>query len=516
MKNAVIYARYSSHNQREESIEGQLRECYEYAAKNEMKVIHEYCDRAISGKTDNRPQFQQLIKDSEKKEFTVVLMYTLDRFARNRYDAAVYKAKLKKNGVRMYYVKQPMPETPEGIILESILEGYAEYYSENLARNVKRGMHESALKCTAFTNVFGYKRTSDLKYEIDPITAPAVKEAFDMYTSRVPKVRIAKWLNEKGFKNTRGDDFNINTVTAMLKDVRYTGTYNHGEVRIENAMPAIVDKDIFDEVQRMISKGVRIRSAGKRKIPCLLSGKLFCGHCKNPMYGDSGTSGNGSLYYYYKCYNRKKGKGCKKLGERQVLLEKAIVECTVNTLLDDENIDRISDKVVELAKTTNSNANLIKSLKANLADVTKKIDNLINAISEGDTVLRPIKERIEELQEEQENLRIQIKEEEAKHAIGITKEFVANWLKSFKDGDIEDREYQAKIIDYLVKAIYVYDREDNKSEIEVYFNTLKDDKLLLEVDKSKSTVYKLSEQLKELLKIRFFLPRPIPLIVKRK
>ena len=104
-----------------------------------MTIIGEYCDRAISGKTDNRPNFQRLIKDSEKGQFEAVIMYTLDRFARNRYDSAIYKAKLKKNGVRVYYAKQPMPDTPEGIILESVLEGYAEYYSENLSRNIKRG-----------------------------------------------------------------------------------------------------------------------------------------------------------------------------------------------------------------------------------------------------------------------------------------------------------------------------------------------------------------------------------------
>jgi len=107
--------------------------------------VHEYIDRAISGKTDNRPSFQQLIKDSERGHFDAVIMYTLDRFARNRYDSAIYKARLKRNGVKIYYAKQPMPDTPEGIILESVLEGYAEYYSENLARNIRRGLKENAM-----------------------------------------------------------------------------------------------------------------------------------------------------------------------------------------------------------------------------------------------------------------------------------------------------------------------------------------------------------------------------------
>ena len=147
MIKAVIYARYSSHSQREESIEGQIRECQDFASRNGFVIIDEYIDRALSGKTDNRENFQRMIKDSEKGHFQAVLMYTLDRFARNRYDSAMYKAKLKKNGVKIYYAKQSIPDTPEGIILESVLEGYAEYYSENLSRNIKRGMKENALQC---------------------------------------------------------------------------------------------------------------------------------------------------------------------------------------------------------------------------------------------------------------------------------------------------------------------------------------------------------------------------------
>ena len=98
---AVIYARYSSDNQREESIEGQIRECTAYAEKNGITIIKHYIDRAISAKTDNRPQFQQMIKDSDKKLFDIVLVWKLDRFARNRYDSARYKTQLKKNGVKL-------------------------------------------------------------------------------------------------------------------------------------------------------------------------------------------------------------------------------------------------------------------------------------------------------------------------------------------------------------------------------------------------------------------------------
>ena len=143
---AVIYARYSSDNQREESIEGQLRECTAFAEKNDFTVLHHYIDRAVSAKTDNRPEFQNMIRDSAKKLFDVVIVWKLDRFARNRYDSARYKNTLKKNGVRVISATETISNGPDGIILESVLEGFAEYYSAELSEKVVRGMTDNVLK----------------------------------------------------------------------------------------------------------------------------------------------------------------------------------------------------------------------------------------------------------------------------------------------------------------------------------------------------------------------------------
>ena len=117
---AVIYARYSSDNQREESIDGQLRECKKFAEYNGITIVGEYIDR---------PEFQRMIKDSYKAVFDTVIVWKLDRFARNRYDSARYKALLKKNGVRVISATEKISEDASGILLESLLEGYAEYYS---------------------------------------------------------------------------------------------------------------------------------------------------------------------------------------------------------------------------------------------------------------------------------------------------------------------------------------------------------------------------------------------------
>ncbi len=144
---AVIYARYSSDSQREESIEGQLRECKEYAKKNDITILGTYIDRAFSARTDNRPEFQRMIKDSAKHLFDMVLVWKLDRFARDRCDSATYKTILKKNGARVVSVTEYIADDPSGILLESLLEGYAEYYSAELSEKIARGQNENAYKC---------------------------------------------------------------------------------------------------------------------------------------------------------------------------------------------------------------------------------------------------------------------------------------------------------------------------------------------------------------------------------
>ena len=154
---AVIYARFSSSGQREESITGQLRDCNRYAEEHGFEIINEYIDEAKTGTTDNRPSFQKMIRDSENKHFKAVIVWKLDRFARNRYDSAIYRSKLKKNGVKIYSAMENISDSAEGIIMEGLMESMAEYYSANLSENVKRGNRESALQLkTIGKKVFGY------------------------------------------------------------------------------------------------------------------------------------------------------------------------------------------------------------------------------------------------------------------------------------------------------------------------------------------------------------------------
>ena len=231
---AVIYARYSTDSQREESIEGQIRECTAYAEKNGITVVKHYIDRAISAKTDNRPEFQQMIKDSDKKLFDIVLVWKLDRFARNRYDSARYKTQLKKNGVKLMSATEVISDGPEGIILESVLEGYAEYYSADLSEKVIRGMTENALKgkFSGGAIPFGYTINADRRFEIDPLTAPFVAETFQRYNDGQTMREIRDWLNEKGIKNKRGGPMSFNVIQHMLSHRRYIGELKYRDILI--------------------------------------------------------------------------------------------------------------------------------------------------------------------------------------------------------------------------------------------------------------------------------------------
>lgn len=396
-------------------------------------------------------------------------MYTLDRFARNRYDSAIYKAKLKRNGVRIFYAKQPMPDTPEGIILESVLEGYAEYYSENLARSIKRGLKENALHGIAMGSpVLGYKIGNDRQYEIDPVGAKAVRTIFTMYAEGKSKTQIVNWLNEHGFKTSRGNAFNKNSLSRILRNDKYIGVYRYDDVVLEDAVPPIIDKTLFDKVQATFRHNYTARAKAKAIEDYLLTTKVFCGHCGEPMVGESGTSKTGKVHHYYKCVNRKRKHNCEKKVEKKEWLERTVVEFTVQQVLTDENIEKISTRAMELIEKELQDTSILIGLQERLKETNKRIKNLMSAIEQG-IITSTTKERLEELEEERRDLEGQIAREEMKKPL-LMKERIMYWLESFKRGDIKDVEYQRRIIDTLVNSVYVYDDGDKGRKLVLTFN----------------------------------------------
>ena len=451
---AVIYARYSSDNQREESIEGQIRECTAYAEKNGITIVKHYIDRAISAKTDNRPQFQQMIKDSDKKLFDIVLVWKLDRFARNRYDSARYKTQLKKNGVKLMSATEIISEGPEGIILESVLEGYAEYYSADLAEKVVRGQTENILKgrCNGGRGTFGYTLDSERKFHIDPLASPFVLESFTKYRDGLTMKEIRDWLNENGIKNPVGGEFTYNSVEHMLKNRRYIGELKFRDVVVPDAIPPIVPLELFDDVQEKIAKNKKAPARRKAEDDYLLTTKLHCGCCGALMFGESGTSRTGEVHRYYKCATAKKKKGCKKKTVRKQWLEDLVVNQTMQLVRDDAAMESIIAKVMELQDRENTNLPLYEK---QLRDAESGIQNMLNAIQAG-ILTSSTKERLEQLEETKRELEARIAEEKLAKP-KIKEEFIRFWLMRFRKLDMSLKDQRQALVDTFINSIYLYD-----------------------------------------------------------
>lgn len=452
---AVIYARYSSSGQREESIEGQLRDCYEFAKKHGIIVIGEYIDKAMTGRVDRRPDFQRMMKDSEKGRFNCVLLWKMDRFARNRYDSAMYKYKLKKNGIRIFYAKETIPDGPEGIILESVMEGYAEYYSENLAQNVKRGNYDSALELkTLGKTCLGLKTGPDGRYMIDQAEAAIVRRIFEEYAEGERAKDIYERLNSEGYRTSRGGKFNKNSLRRILSNKKYIGVYEYEDIYVENGIPAIItDRDLFERVQKMLKINHDAPARGKAQ-NFLLTTKLFCGLCGSPMIGDGGTSRTGKAYAYYSCTKRKRGRSCKKESVPKDWIEDLVVGELVKIVHNDELIEQIADRVMEYQKREKDQSGL-HALEIRQKENEKAISNMLAAIEAG--IITPsTKTRLMELEADRADI-----EKGIAHELLAEPEFerdqIIYFLERFRSGDINDEAYRIMLVDTFLNSVYLYD-----------------------------------------------------------
>lgn len=453
--NAVIYARYSSDSQREESIEGQLRECREYAERNNMTIVGTYIDRALSAKTADRPEFQHMIKDSAKELFEIVLVWKLDRFSRDRYDSAHYKHILKKNGIKVISAKEHISEGPEGIILEAMLEGYAEFYSAELSEKIHRGQKENALKGKNNGGGVPLGYLLDKKAQklvIDPTTAPLVVEVFEKYADGKSVRSIVEDFNTRGLKTKKGQPFNINSFSSLLKNRKYIGEYRYQDVVIEGGVPAIVPEDLFNRVQERMEKNRHAPAMAKAKEDYLLTTKLFCGTCGRLMVGESGKRRTGVMYHYYKCSGAKRHLGCKRKAIRKQWIECAAVLITVQRVLKDDEIDRIAAAIVSLQEREDTT---LPAMRFQLAACEKAIDNMLNAIQQG-IITASTKERLEQLETQRQELKLSILQVQMTKP-RYTKEQIVSWINRFKYGNVDDPQYQKQIIDTFINSIYVFD-----------------------------------------------------------
>ncbi len=455
----VIYARYSEGgNQTEQSIEGQIRECKQYAKAHDLTIVDSYIDRHITGKSDNRPQFQKMIKDSSKHLFDAVIVWKTDRFARNRYDSAIYKNQLKKNGVKVFYAKENIPDGPEGIILESMLEGMAEYYSAELSQKIRRGMRESAHKChvTGGYLALGYKIGPDKSFEIDEQQASIVQKIFKMYDQGESITEICAELNAIDAKTARGGQFNKNSLRTILKNEKYIGVYDSQGVRVEDGVPAIIDRALFDRIQQRISAVRKAPARKKAKIDYYLSGKLYCGSCGAGMAGEYGTGKHGEKHYYYNCTNKKRLKTCDRKAVRKDWIESLVVGATQEYILQPGKLESIAKRCVEVQAQDTSQNDELRALQKQLSETKTHIKNLMAAIEQG-IVTKTTKKRLSELEAAQEQIEYNIEECSIRQP-DLAEQDIRFLLSQFRRETHEPlEEYTEKIIKTFVNSVRLFD-----------------------------------------------------------
>ncbi|MCL2077237.1 MAG: recombinase family protein [Oscillospiraceae bacterium] len=458
MIKAVTYYRYSSRGQKETSIEGQRVVVEKFAKDNGFEVIREYADRAKTGTTDRRAMFQKMLSDSAKQKFEVVLIYSTDRFARNRYDSAIHKSHLKKHNVRVVSATEPISDDPAGIMVEGVLEAMAEYYSAELSAKVKRGQALAIADCKHVGGVvpIGYKLDDNKKYIIDPLTAPVVQKIYELYSAGFTIRKIDTAITEQFGKKFFG---NIsNSINRILDNRNYIGVYTRG-AEVKDGMPRIIEDGLFEKVQQIRSKKKKSPASTRDNAEYLLTTKLFCGYHGRELdkrvmlVGVSGTSKSGKKHCYYTCKHIWNKKGCNKKSVQKEWIENFILEKAREQLTDD-NINYVTKILLEISKLENHTP-IISDLKKKLKENEKAIENLVTAIENGEHI-DLLSERITQKKLEKSTLENALAREQWEKT-EITESEVKFFFERLKNGDENDIKYKRALISIFINAVYLYD-----------------------------------------------------------
>lgn len=476
MNNAVIYARYSSSSQTEQSIEGQLRTCREYAERKGYIVLNEYIDRAKSGTNDQRPAFQEMIADANSMQFQYIIVYMVDRFSRNKYDSTVYKYKLNKMGVKVLSAMEQISDSEEGYLVEGLLEMFAEQYSRKLSIRVKNGIKESMLKGSFIGGniLLGYK-VIDKKIYIDEEKAQIIRRLFNQYANGMPLKKIIEDINGNGYRNNQGKEFNLRSFQNALSNSKYIGKYYFNGKLYKDIYPAIIDEVTFFKAQKVLEQ--HKRAPGSKKQDYLLFSKIFCGYCGSNMVGISGTGKSGSKHYYYACAGRKKQRNCNKKHDLKNTLEAWITENVSIFINCQSNINELAKLILEeLKKSINIGAlrEFDRQIKAIDKELEKCLDLMLKA--ETDTIIKLIDDKAKSLELQKKD----IEREKAKRKFALTlpqnENELVKLLKSYIGGNANEPSYRYRIIDKFINCAYVWD-----DKILIYFNIFNDKKISFEM-----------------------------------
>ena len=451
---AVIYARYSSSNQREESIEGQIRICTEYAKKKGYKITNQYIDRAMTGKNDNRPAFRQMLNDSDKGMFDVLLVYKTDRFARNRYDSAIHKTRLKKNKVQIEYAAEQIPNDSTAVLIEGFLENLAEYYSVNLSENTKRGKYENALKKKSNGGVtpIGYKRI-DGSLVIDEEKAPIIRFIFQNYIDGISYANIIKKARER-----YGIKLSMSGLKLILQNEVYTGKYIYntydGETFVyEDNHEAIVSRETYEKAKEKRLANKRSPNAGKGKRKYALSGLINCGECGGHIIVSHSYKKGEPAFFRLYCLNRKEHKNCNNPTRKMEIVENAVIEAIKNKILDRKTIKTLAEKACLLQE--DNSLDKLKELQTELKNVQKSKNNIIAAIEQG--IITPTtKDRLQELEHLESDLQVKIATEKKAENKNLTVPEIEKFLKKYCSGNMQDETFRFELTHTFVKEILLF------------------------------------------------------------
>lgn len=458
MKTAVIYARYSSDSQTEQSIEGQLRVCQDYAKANDILIVDTYIDRAMTGTNDLRPDFQRMIKDSGKRQWDYVLVYKLDRFSRDKYETTIHKHTLKENGVKLLSAMENIPDSPEGIILESLLEGMNQYYSAELAQKINRGLKESWRKgqTTGGKIFFGYD-VVDKKCVINPYEGDIVREAFTRYAQGYKAMAIVRLFKERGYRRKNGQHIDVNYLYRILHDIRYTGIVEHHGVVYDGIFPRIISDELWQAVSAITDENKIAPSRKKEVFDFLLSGKLVCGKCKHRMIGISGTSKTGAKHYYYACQSVRQTKvKCETTPIRKRYIEDLVIDTTVHLLRDTADVNALAEEIYKVHQHETADDTALKALEQKRKETLRAQNNIIKAIEQG-IITEATKSRLTELETEVAHLEFEITRERATHHAFLTVDQIEAYLRQFVFEDPSDIQVRKLLVNTFVREVLLYD-----------------------------------------------------------
>jgi site-specific DNA recombinase len=398
----ALYARVSSEKQDVDlSISAQLKSLREYATRNGHEVTKEYVDESESGKTTARPAFREMISAARRspKPFDLILVWKYSRFARSREDSIVFKTMLRKNGIRVVSISEPAEDTPTGKLLEAMIESLDEFYSANLGEEVTRGMRESASRGFYISSraPFGYRKVKvndggkeRPKLELELNQAHVVARIFSLILEGNGLMETAKQLNKEGVAGPKGRGWIKTTIHKMLINEAYTGTlvWGHNSVhdlspiRVDNAWPAIIDRDTFERVQSLLKDRAPVNLHPKRAASrYLLSGLARCGHCGKNLVGHDAKSGR---FTYYVC---------------GTLLKKGTHSCPTRYLNSQLFENLVIDKIKEHVLTTDNLTRLVHMVNEEMDSMAieyrQRLDNVINEIADADRRLERLYDALE-------------------------------------------------------------------------------------------------------------------------